>query len=321
MGSDENELAPLTWSGVPVPRLVAREGESARRRFLEFFAATIRNRNTRMAYFLAIRQFFEFCDRHGFRSLDEIEPMVVASYIERHPGSVPTIKQHLAAIRRLFDWLVIGQVLPHNPAHAVRGPRHIVHRGKTPVLDPDQARQLFDSIDTATLIGLRDRALIGVMVFSFARISATLAMNVADYHAEGKRWWLRLQEKGGKQHSVPAHHLVEEYLDAYLNVASIENQGDSPLFRSIDRTGRLTPRRLHRSDALAMVKRRALAIGLPQEVCCHSFRATGITQFLNRDGRLEIAQKIAGHESPRTTKLYDRTSDKITVDEIEKIQF
>jgi site-specific recombinase XerC len=124
------------------------------------------------------------------------------------------IKQHLAAIRMLFDYLVVGQILAINPAHAVRGPKHSIKRGKTPVLSAAQARQLLDSIDTSTVVGLRDRALIALMTFSFARVGAAVGMRVEDYFADGKRWRLRLNEKGGKVHEMPAHHNLEAYLDA-----------------------------------------------------------------------------------------------------------
>src|SRR5262245_12277222 len=188
-----------------LPALIVHAGDTAARRFVEFFTATIRNKNTRLAYANAIRQFFDWCEERGF-TLETIEPVVVAAYIEQHPGSKPTVKQHLAAIRMLFDWLVIGQILPMNPASSVRGPKHVVKRGKTPVLTAAEARQLLDSIGPGTLAGLRDRALIGVMVYSFARVSAAVGMNVEDYFQQGKRWWFRLHEKGGKRHEVPAHH-------------------------------------------------------------------------------------------------------------------
>lgn len=311
------DLSRIGLTSVPVA--VQSAGPQGVRRFLEFFTAPIRNKNTRLAYAQAVRQFFDWSEERGFASLDQIEPMVVAAYIEQHPGSKPTIKQHLAAIRMLFDWLVTGQILPHNPATSVRGPKHVVKRGKTPVLTADQARLLLDSIDTSPLIGLRDRALIGVMVYSFARISAAVAMRVEDYYAEGKRWWLRLHEKGGKRHEVPAHHNAEEYLDAYLKASGSEQDKKAPLFRTIDRSGRITANGLTRNDALRMIKRRVRTAGLPMTICCHSFRATGITAYLENGGTIENAQAIAAHESPRTTKLYDRTSDDLTLDEIEKI--
>jgi site-specific recombinase XerD len=312
-----------------VPALIADQGEHAARRFIEFFTANIRNRNTRAAYAQAVAQFLRWCEDRRL-SLRAIDPTTVAAYIESHPGSAPTKKQHLAAIRMLFDWLVTGQVIDVNPAASVRGPKHVVRKGKTLVLSAEDARTLLDSIEiereekdgtkTPLVVGLRDRALIGVMVFSFARIGAVVGMRVEDYYQNGKRWWLRLHEKGGKFHEVPAHHNAEAYLDAYLEAAGIAGDGKSPLFRSVvGRTGTLTDRALRRNNALDMVKRRATAAELSPRVCCHTFRATGITAYLEAGGTIEKAQQIAAHESPKTTKLYDRTSDQITLDEIERI--
>ena len=248
-------------------------------------------------------------------------PFFVAAYVEelQTKMSPPSVKQNLAAIRMLFDYLVTGQVVPVNPAASVRGPKYVVKRGKTPVLTPDQTRVLLDSIDTTTVAGLRDRALIAVMVYSFARVSAVAGMNVEDYYPDGKRWWIRLHEKGGKFHEVPAHHKAEDYVDAYLQATLIGHAGKEPLFRTIDHKRHLTDRRITRREVLAMIKRRVRDAALPSRVCCHSFRATGITAYLLNGGTLEHAQRIAAHESPRTTKLYDRTSDEITLDEIERI--
>jgi len=301
------------------PAAIGRAGDDAARRFVEFFTATIRNKNTRAAYAEAVGQFFAWCERHRVRTLPEISPIVIAAYIENHPGAAPTVKQHLAAIRMLFDFLVIGQIVPMNPAASVRGPKHAVRRGKTPVLTADQARTLIDSIQTDSIIGLRDRALIGLMCYTFARVSAMVHMQVEDYYENGKRWWVRLHEKGGKRHEVPCHHNAEAYLDEYLAAAGIRDEKKSPLFRSVDNRRRLTANPMTRTDVLRMVKRRALGAGLPSSTCCHTFRATGITAYLENGGTIENAQAIAAHESPRTTKLYDRTSDEITLDEVERI--
>jgi len=305
----------------PVPAVIADAGEHAARRFLEFFAATIRNRNTRMAYYRAVCTFFSWLEQNQI-GLVEVEPVHVAAYVERllTTAAKPTVKQHLAAIRHLFDWLVVGQVLAVNPAHAVRGPKHVIRRGKTPVLTEDQARRLLESIDISTLVGLRDRALIGVMVYTFARVSAVAAMTVDDYYPQGKRWWLRLHEKGGKRHEMPAHHKLEAFLDEYLTAACIRDAGKTPLFRSAaGKTGRLTDRPMHRIDVYEMVRRRTAAAGFKVKLGCHVFRATGITAYLEAGGTLENAQAMAAHESPRTTKLYDRTGDEITLDEVERI--
>ena len=318
--------APVTTSTsrstLAVPAVIADAGDSAARRFLEFFAANIRNKNTRMAYYRAVCTFFGWIERHKIGELADIEPLHVAAYIEalQATAAKPTVKQHLAAIRMLFDWLIIGQVLAVNPAHAVRGPKHVVRRGKTPVLTEDQARHLLESIDTSTVVGLRDRAVIGVMTYAFARIGAVVAMKVEDYYPAGKRWWVRLHEKGGKRHEMPAHHKLEAFIDEYLAAAGIREDGKTPLFRSaIGKTGLLTGNPMNRIDAYRMARRRTAEAGLKGKLGCHVFRATGITAYLEAGGTLENAQAMAAHESPRTTKLYDRTGDEITLDEVERI--
>ena len=309
-------------ASVVVPGIIADAGEHATRRFLEFFAVTIRNRNTRTAYLHAAGRFFAWCERHRLGELADIEPLHVAAYVEGlgKDFEKPTVKQHLAAIRMLLDWLVAGGALATNPAHAVRGPKHVVKRGKTPVLTTEQAGALIESIDTTTLIGLRDRALIAVMTFALARVGAVVAMRVEDYFANGKRWWVRLHEKGGKRHEMPAHHKLEAFLDAYIEAAEIGDEGKSPLFRSAARrTGKLTATAMNRIDAYRMIQRRAAQAGMEVHIGCHTFRATGITAYLENGGTLEKAQAMAAHESPRTTKLYDRTGDEITLDEVERI--
>ncbi len=137
-----------------------------------------------------------------------------------------------AALRHLFDWMVIGQIMPTNPAAAVRGPRHIVRRGKTSVLDPAEARQLIDAIDATTVIGLRDRALIGLMVYAFARIGAAISMRVEDVYTQNRRLWARLHEKGGKQHAMPCHHNLESYLHAYIDGAGLTSDPKALLFQT-----------------------------------------------------------------------------------------
>ena len=305
-----------------MPAAIADAGDKAVRRFLEFFAATIRNRNTREAYYRAAGSFFAWLDRNGITALDDIKPLHVSFYIEtlQTTAAKPTVKQHLAAIRMLFDWLVIGQILPTNPAHAVRGPKHVVHRGKTPFLTEDQARRLLAGIDTSTVVGLRDRALIGMMTYTFARIGAVVGMRVEDYFPRGKRFYVRLHEKGGKQHEMPVHHKLEEYLDEYIRAAGIGEDERGPLFRTAaGKTGFLTRSAMHRVDAYRMIRRRTAEAGFKVRLGCHTFRATGLTPYLEAGGTLENAQAMAAHESPRTTKLYDRTGDKITLDEVERI--
>jgi site-specific recombinase XerD len=315
-----NQLALV--AAPPVPVLVNASGERAQIRFLEFFAANIRNIHTRRAYAQATREFLAWCESGGVASIDSVLPLHVAAYIEQlgRERSAPTVKQRLAAIRHLFDWLVTGQIIPVNPASSVRGPSHRVKRGKTPVLDPSEARVLLDSIDVAKPVGLRDRALIGLMVYSFARIGAALAMKVEDVYIQNRRLWVRLHEKGGKRHEMPCHHNLETYLHAYIDGCGLVTDAKGPLFRTIGRgTDTLTKTPLPQPNAYAMIGRRAAAAGITTNIGCHTFRATGITAYLKNGGTLENAAAMANHASTRTTQLYDRRADSVTLDEVERV--
>ena len=310
------ELAPR--AALVLPRLIVDAGPAAVEKFLEFSPRGSRTgaraRRTGGPWGSSWRG-----ARCGGLVLTAVAPLHVAAYIRTHPGSAPTVKQHLAAIRMLGDWLVVSQVIPVNPAAAVRGPTHVVTTGATPVLSPAEARRLLAAIDTGTLAGRRDRALVSVMLYSFARVSAVIGMRRQDYFRQERQGWLRLHEKGGQRHDVPAHHRAAEALDDYLARAGLD-EATAALFQSVDPAGRrLTGRALSRRLVLAMIKRRAAAAGLPPSTCCHTFRATGITAYLSNGGTLEHAQRIAAHASPKTTKLYDRTADAISVAEIERI--
>jgi integrase/recombinase XerD len=312
---------PAGFRQAAVP-LLFLPGERAARRFWEFFTANIPNGHTRRAYFAAAGRFSAWCLRGGIRDLAMVEPVHVAAWLQElgRDHSRPTVKQHLAAVRMLFDWLVVGQVAAYNPAASVRGPKHSVRRGRTPVLSADEMRALLESIEITTVLGLRDRALIGLMGYSFARVGAALAMLVEDYYVQGRRGWIRLREKGGKVNEMPAHHRLEEFLDAYVTSAQLASDPEGPLFRAW-RNGTLARRSLDQSNVHHMVRRRAAQAGIATRIGCHSFRATGITNYLMNGGRLEVAQQMAGHESPRTTGLYDRRGDEISLDEIERITY
>jgi integrase len=210
--------------------------------------------------------------------------------------------------------------MPTNPAGAVCGPRHVVRHGKTPVLDPVEARQMLDAIDTTTIIGLRDRALIGLMVYSFARIGAAIGMRVEDVYLQNRRLWVRLHEKGGKQHAMPCHHNLEIYLHAYLDGAGLARDPKALLFQTYGRaTGQLTGNPLPQANAYAMIQRRAKAAAIGTRVGNQTFRATGVTAYLKNGGTLEKAAQMANHASTRTTQIYDRRSEEVTLDEVERI--
>ena len=305
------------------PALIAAAGDRAAYRFLEFFTAQIRNPHTRRSYMRGVGDFMAWLEAHGVASIADTASLHVAAYIEElgREQSAPTVKQRLAAIRRLFDWLASGGVLPFNPASAVRGPSHSAKVGKTPVLDPEEARTLLDAIDTGTPAGLRDRALIGLMVYSFARVNAALRMKVEDAFTQNRRLWVRLNEKGGKRHEMPCHHNLEAYLHAYIDGCGLADDPKGPLFRTIGRgTRQLCTAVMAQPDSYAMIRRRARAADIKTRVGNHTFRATGITAYLKNGGTLEKAAAMANHASTKTTQLYDRRRDEMSLDEIERIR-
>jgi integrase/recombinase XerD len=311
-----------TLAGLAVPALVAGAGDRAAWRFVEFFTVNIRNANTRAAYGRAAAAFLCWCEARSVRRLQDVQPVHVAAYIEQlqNACSAPTIKQHLAGIRMLFDWLVTGQILPANPAHAVRGPRHSVSKGATPVLSSEEATALLTGMDISTVVGLRDRAVIAVMTYTFARVAAVVGLVVEDYFSQKKRWWLRLHEKNGKVNEMPCHHKLEHYLDAYLTAAGIADDRKGPLFRvAIGKTKKLGAGAMSRTDVWYMVRRRASGASIETVIGCHTFRATGITDYLTNGGRIEVAQRMAGHSNAKTTGLYDRRNDEVSVGEVERI--
>ena len=271
-------------------------------------------RNTRRAYARACARFFAWCEQRGL-TLAAIRPHDVGTYIEQlqNEASAPSVKQQLAAVRMMFNWLVTGQVMPANPAAAVRGPNYVVKTGKTPVLEGAEWRKLLDSIP-ATTLRLRDRALIATLTYSFARINAALKMKVEDLRPRGAGWTVRLHEKGGKQHAMPCHHALAETLRAYIDAADITGDRKGWLFRTArgHNGSALSDKPMSQPDAWRMIRRRAKAAGIAAEIGCHTFRATGITAYLANGGALEHAQEMAAHESPRTTKLYDRTKERLT---------
>jgi site-specific recombinase XerD len=307
-----------------VPALIAAAGDAAGWRYVEFFAANIENPHTRRAYARACGRFFGWCERRGL-TLMTIRPFDVAAWVKelRETHSTPGVKQQLAAVRMLFDWLITGQVVPTNPVASVRGPKYAVAEGKTPVLDGTEWRRLLDAIPTDTVRDLRDRALIATLTYSFARVGAALQLKVEDLRSQGTGWQLHLHEKGGKEHKMPCHHALAEMLQAYIAAGGIAEDRKGWLFRTSPRRNAqvLTDQPMDQKDGWRMIRRRAAAAGIAAPIGNHSFRATGITNFLENGGSLENAQDMAAHASPRTTRLYDRRKDRLKQAEVERIRF
>lgn len=314
-------LVPET--SLPVPATVVSCGDAAAWRYGKFFTANIRNPNTRRAYARACSRFFEWCEDRQL-DLSAVRPFHIAAWVEHLQGTVsaPSTRQQLAALRMLCDWLVVGQVLPSNPAAAVRGPQYAPKVGRTPVLEAEEWRRLMAAIPQEKPRDLRDRALIAVLSYAFARIGAALALRVRDLEPHGAGWILRLREKGGKPHAMPCHHALAEALHGYISAAGIAEDREGWLFRSAKGRGdALSAGSMGQVDAWRMIRRRAAAAGILAPIGCHSIRATAITAYLANGGSLEHAQAMAAHESPRTTKLYDRTQERLTLEEAERVRF
>lgn len=307
--------------GFLLPKVILQADEKTRYKFAEFFTATISNVNTRAAYFRAVRDFLIWCEGQGL-DLNSVHPVACASYIQMLKGekSIPTVKQHRSALKHFFDWMVVSGCVAFNPMASVKAPSYSMRKGKTPVLSTEDTAHLIYSIDVSKLKGLRDRALIGVMLYSFARIGAVTNMKVGDYIQMGKRVVFRLYEKGGKLREVPANHKAQEYVDAYIAAAGLSGQSEKPLFQTFTRRLELSGRKMHRNNANHMLAQRMKKAGLEGKISNHSLRATGITIYLQNEGKLEIAQKLAGHVDPRTTELYDRRDEIVEQVEVEKVR-
>ncbi len=216
--------------------------------------------------------------------------------------------------------MVESGALPFNPAREVATERLRTKSGKTPALDAAQMRMLFESFDTEKLIQLRDRAIVSTMAYSFARVSAVTAQKVQYFIDLGRNQYIRLHEKGGVERDIPAHPRLVEHLDAWLAVSKIS--GSHILFPAFEKRGTvMTARPMDRNDVLRMVKRRLLSAGIPSVFSNHSFRATGITEFLANGGSLETAQELANHADSRTTRLYDRRATRLELEEIVRIRY
>ena len=310
----------VTGNHGPLPSLIATSGTAAAFAWEEFIFGKIRNANTRSAYEHAIRKFLDHCDSMG-RQLKSISPADIGCYLDELPYAPATKKLHLSALRHVFDSLVSRHVLMLNPAASVRGERLTVVEGKTPEISIQQARQLLESICDSNIIGLRDHAIICVMIYTAARVGAVAKLQRRDFYDLGGQHCLRFQEKGGKSREIPVRHDLKRIIHNYVSKAGLEFADKStPLFRTtVRRTRQLTPNGMTSGDMARMIKRKLRVAGLPSHFSPHSFRVTTITDLLSQGIPLEDVQNLAGHADPRTTRLYDRRNRKVTRNIVERI--
>lgn len=325
---DEQDFVPvrtcgeiaLTADTIPLPGILRNAGPAARFAFEEFLHGQIRNPHTRKAYLHAVRLFCDWCEVAG-REVTRVTPAHVGRYLNGLTVGVPTRKLHLAALRRFFDALVLRHVLILNPALSVRGERYQVVEGKTPEISVADARRLLQSVSTQDVVGLRDRSIIGILIYTAARVGAVARLRRADYYQVSDQFCLQFHEKGGKIREIPVRHDLQQFLQAYLDCSGLGNtESAAPLFRSaVRRTRHLTPRSMTADDMARMIKRRLREAGLSDRLSPHSFRVTTITDLLEQGVPLEDVQYLAGHSDPRTTRLYDRRQRRVTRNIVERI--
>jgi integrase/recombinase XerD len=310
---------PVSIPSIAPPKSIAALGAGAEFAWDEFFAGTLRNRHTRRAYARAVTHFLSWLDA-GNLSLNKTTPGTVGTYLDLIPVSVPSKKLTLAALRRFFDTLVLRHALVLNPAASVRAERYEAVGGKTPEITPADVRRLLDSIDTTTLVGVRDKALIATLVYTAARAGAVGKLCRSDLVEDGTQYLLRFGEKGGKQREIPVRHDLELLLLELLERRKESANPSEPLFpTSSGRTGTFTTRSMSGGDIWRMVKRRLREASIATRFSPHSFRVATVTDLLNQGVPLGEVQYLAGHADPRTTRLYDRRQKKVTRNLVERI--
>ena len=313
-------LRPGFQESAAPPVLITGAGHAAQFAWDEFFYGAVRNPHTRRSYGRATRRFLHWCKCRGL-ALQQIAPAHVGQYLDGLPDTPSSKKVYLAAIRRLFDLLVTRHAVVLNPAASVRGERLTVVEGRTPEITTQQARSLLSCIDLSHVVGLRDRAIIAVLVYTAARVGAVAGLRRGDFLDTGDQYCLRFLDKGGKVREIPVRYDLQGFIQQYLDAAQlIDAPGDSPLFRTtIGRTKILTAAAMTAGDTGRMVKRRLRDADLPSRLSPHSCRVATITDLLSQGVSLADVQNLAGHADPRTTRLYDRRGRRVTRNIVERI--
>jgi site-specific recombinase XerD len=303
-----------------LPALVAAAGDAAAFCWEEFFSGQVRNPNTRKAYVFAVRRFLGWCELHDLQ-LPRITPGMVGRYFNEHSGSIPSKKLHMAAIRGFFDVLVRRHVVVLNPALSVRTERYSAVEGRTAEITVEQARRLLASVNGQRAVDFRDRAILGVLIYTAGRAGAVARLRLRDFVDEGSQYALRFAEKGGKARSIPVRYdLQQNLLDYLLAAGLLEAPKDAPLFRTaLGKLGRLSDAAMTGIDICRMVKRRLAAADLPTLISPHSFRSCAATDLLLQGVPLEDVQYLLGHADARTTRLYDRRRKQVTRNIVERI--
>ena len=310
-----------TRGGAAIPAVLHQAGTAAVIATHEFFHARLTNPHTRRAYGRWIGRFLQDLETAGI-ALCNVSPGIAGRWIEELPGGPVSKNQALTALRHFTDLLVTRHVIEVNPFLSVRRQRFTVVEGRTPEITVSQIQHLLQSIDTSTVRGLRDRAVIGTLTYTGARVGAVARVRLQDVQDSAGGRVLRLREKGGKQREIPVRPNLRDWLDEYAAAAGLTDVPKTgPLFRSLDIQDRshlsaapFVPQRIR-----AMLKTRLKQAGLPITIRPHSFRVFVVTDLLAQNVPLEDVQYLAGHTNPQTTQVYDRRRRVVTREIVERI--
>jgi integrase/recombinase XerD len=304
-----------------LPAIVQRGGLAAERAWDDFFAGVIANDLTRIAYTRAVRWFLEW-PQVCSKELHEITPADIGQYLRGLEGSLSKKKQHHSALRRFFNLLVERHLCIINPALVARTERMEVSEGKTPQITAAQSRRLLAAIDPTTKVGRRDRAIVGILMWTGVRAGSIARLRCGDYYETGEQWMLRFDEKRRRTREIPVRHDLHFYLRDYMEAAGLTDVPKNvPLFlTSPGKTDRFTMNGVNGHDICRMVKRYAKKAGLPNNLSPHSLRVAVATDLLDQGVPLSDVQYLLGHADPRTTRLYDRRQKQVTRNIVERIR-
>lgn len=329
--TNERNIVNPDTTGLEPPMVLVRSGQTAIKLYNDYLHLSIRSDDSRQTYRSSLSLFFRFCDEQSIPELMDIEPIHVRAYLDYRTnelGRVASARTHFSAIKSLFQYLVEKEFLASNPAASVAYSFVDSRKGKTAIISSDDVRHLLLSIPDdlndperpAKQTDLRDKALIGLMAYTFVRIGGALSANVGDIRYDDGIMWLDMIEKGAKEHSLPLSGAPRTFLNQYISVCGLSDKS-APLFQSANRNGILTGKRYDRGNSRRMISARARAIGIAGNTKNHTFRATGITHFLESGGRIDDAQDIANHADSSTTRRYDRRSNQRLVEVLRNVDY
>ena len=269
---------------------------------IDSYISSLPSRNSRLAYSRAITRLVRWCEAKGL-SLCKLERANAVQYFAEHDGSSATLRQNKSVICGLFDHFITLHLATYNPFLQVRITPESSVRLKTPALTINELSLLFERIDCSDIMGLRDRALMGLIFYAFARVSCALQIRASDLSVKEEGVFLCLPDRKGTRNEYPLHPQAYQYVKEYLSAAAHLLIPESPIFQSV-RRGTLSGRGMGPTDVLRMFKRRSAEANLPVEVSADRLVATGIAFFLKEGGTLEEAQFLARHTNPNTTSKY-----------------